>query len=109
MKKWYIQLAITLPVFALITAVFPIVCWFLVVSIFHLLELATGYHAPLVSSPSQIDPGAIIVLSIYILLSLISSFYIYSKALKVSSIIVGFGALVASPYVFSIVSSVIWF
>lgn len=103
------QLAISILPFILITAAFPVATWFVVISISHAIELATGYHAPLVGKPGGIDPGAIIVLGIYLVLGAAISYFSYLKNLKICSAIVGAGSLLSSPYIFAMVSSVIWF
>lgn len=109
LKPWYIQVSIALVPLVVLSAVFPIAAWFLVIAIFRGVELVTGYHTPLVSEPGGIDPGAVLVTTIYLVLCIWATYRFYYKDLYISSIIISLGAILAMPYIFLMVSSIIWF
>jgi hypothetical protein len=108
-KPWYIQASIVLVPLVVLSVVFPIAAWLLVIAIFHGVEQVTGYHTPLVGEPGGIDPGAVLVTTIYLVLCIWATYRFYRKDLYISSIIVALGAILAMPYIFSMVSSIIWF
>jgi hypothetical protein len=109
LKPWYIQVPIALAPLVVLSAVFPIAAWFIVIAVFHGVEQMTGYHAPLVGEPGGIDPGAVLVTTIYLVLCIWTTYRFYRKDLYISSIIVAVGAILAIPYIFLMVSSIIWF
>lgn len=109
LKPLYIQAPIALVPLVVLSAVFPIAAWFLVITVFHGIEQVTGYHAPLVSEAGGVDPGAVLVTAIYLVLCSWAAYRFYRKYLYISSIAITLGAILAVPYIFSMVSSIIWF
>ena len=87
---------------------FPLVGWLGVVSFFHLFELFTGYKASLVGEPQELDLGAILVASIYFLLTILFVKFLLSKKSTRVALIVGCLSIPFTYHVFIMVSSLIW-
>ena len=108
-RAWHTQIAITLVPFLVLSAIFPAVAWVCVIFIFQGIELVTGYRAPLVGERGGIDPGAILVTALYLSLCAVIVKVLLNKQLRISAFIIGVGSLFLIYYVFSLVSSIIWF
>lgn len=106
---WYKQVAYILVPFLVVSAAFPVLCWFVLIAIFHGIESVTGYHAPLVSNPGGVDLGAVLVTLIYGVVSLLLVFNQNKNRCLVAAYGVGISSLILLFYVFTVVSSVIWF
>jgi hypothetical protein len=109
MEKWHLQLAITLPSLVVFTLLYPIVSWITLVFLCHPVELATGYRVPLVGEPGGIDPGAVFLSALFFFIGILITYYCYSKRYLVSFGLISITSFVAVPYIFSVVSSIIWF
>ena len=109
LSPWYKQVIFALIPFLVASAIFPIVSWFIVIDIFHGIELAIGYHAPLVGEPGGIDPGAVLVTLIYGALSLFIVVRLAKSRYFIAAYSIGISSVALLIYVFSVVSSLIWF
>ena len=95
--------------FLAISTLFPLMGWFSVAYFFHIIEIITGFNAPLVSEPGGVDLGAVLVTFIYAVLSLILIKKLIASGNKILAIVIGILSLCFLYYVFVLVSSLIWF
>lgn len=109
MEKWHLQLAITLPLLVIFTLFYPIVSWITLIFLCYPVELITGYRVPLVGEPGTIDPGAVVLSGLFLFIGILISYYCYSKRYLVSFSLISITSFVAVPYIFTVVSSIIWF
>jgi len=89
--------------------IFPFPAWLAVIKLSNIVEQFTGFRIELVSNPSDIALGAVIVSIAYYSLCFIASKILMRYSYKHLSATLDYGGIVAAMLVFYLVSAIIWF
>ncbi|BFM21341.1 hypothetical protein R50076_23900 [Gilvimarinus japonicus] len=108
-RHWTQQLVFIVLPFICLSAIFPIISWTALIYLFHGVEVLTGYHAPLVGDAEGYDLGAVLATLMYVAISFILVVRLYKRVLGFSMYSIAILSTLLSFYVFSAVSTIIWF